>query len=73
MSEDDVPLASQASTTVNGTNGHVAQNGNGRARGASPMSEDDEDDMPLVCISTLNALIIFDCILKFAFRLSRKR
>ena len=53
MSEDDVPLASQTSNTVNGSNGHVARNGNGRARGGSPMDEDDEDDMPLVCIVLL--------------------
>lgn len=59
MSEDDVPLASQTSTTANGTNGtngsgsHVAKNGNGRARDDSPMDEDDEDDMPLVCSLSL--------------------
>ena len=59
MSDDDIPLASQASNGTNGVNGHVAKNGNGRARDPSAMDEDDEDDMPLVCTPSYYTFVIF--------------
>ncbi|KAI0084885.1 hypothetical protein BDY19DRAFT_968621 [Irpex rosettiformis] len=46
FSDDDKPLRAKAgSSTVNGTNGHVAANGNGRHEESSPLS--DGDDVPL--------------------------
>lgn len=47
LSDDDQPLRVQSGPSKkNGTNGHVAANGNGRYDGSSSLSED--DDMPLV-------------------------
>ncbi len=54
--DDDMPLASQSSNGIT-TNGHVATNGigNGKGRvldadGDTPMSDVDDDDVPLVGI-----------------------
>jgi hypothetical protein len=55
--EDDMPLASQPSLNGNMKNGHVSTNGaassKGRvldADGDTPMSDPDDDDVPLVRI-----------------------
>jgi hypothetical protein len=66
--EDDMPLASQSSLNGNMKNGHVSTNGaasgNGRvldADGDTPMSDPDDDDVPLVrtwphaCTGSLSA------------------
>lgn len=51
LSDDDGPLRAQPGpSNRNGTNGHVATNGNGHYRESSPLSDD--DDMPLVSQST---------------------
>lgn len=50
LSDDDTPLSLSNSSAARGLqNGHVAQNGNGRDKDDSSMSEDDE--VPLVCPS----------------------
>ncbi len=53
--EDDMPLASQSSRNGNLKNGHVSTNGVGSAKGRvldadgdTPMSDPDDDDVPLV-------------------------
>lgn len=52
FSDDDKPLRAKASSGhVNGSNGHVVTNGNGRRDESSSLSEDDE--VPLVSCSFL--------------------
>jgi hypothetical protein len=53
--DDDMPLASQSSRNGIARNGHVATNGAGSSRarvldadGDTPMSDVDDDDVPLV-------------------------
>ncbi len=53
--DDDMPLASQSSHNGNMKNGHVSMNGVGSGKGRvldadgdTPMSDPDDDDVPLV-------------------------
>jgi hypothetical protein len=58
LSDDDMPLASQSSHNGITSNGHVATNGTGNGKGRvfdadgdTPMSDVDDDDVPLVSAS----------------------
>lgn len=47
LSDDDQPLRTKVgSSSANGSNGHVGNNGNGRHVESSPFSDD--NDLPLV-------------------------